>query len=106
MFLNGEAAWLLMVALTTPQADAYLANCKAKGINYLEVMLVSNAYKPYQPKNAYNVAPFSGASFATPVEEYFADCDSIMNLEAFYGVYLDLHPENLVPVPENLHVHG
>ena len=90
VFLNGEAAWCLFTAVTTPQATQYLASCQEKGINYLEVCLIQDAWIPNAPRNAYGQLPFTGAAFSTPNEAYFAHVDSILTIAAGYGIYIDL----------------
>lgn len=91
VFLNGESAWCLFTALSVASADSFLANCEDHGINYLQTMLIEDGFTDNAPMNIHGVAPFSGAPFATPVEAYFAHCDSVITAAATHGVYLQLY---------------
>jgi hypothetical protein len=91
VFLNGESAWCLFTGLTVASADSFFANCESYGINYLQTMLIEDGFTDDAPVNIHGVAPFSGAPFVTPVEGYFAHCDSVIALAEAHGVYLQLY---------------
>lgn len=91
VFLNGESAWCLFTALTVEAADSFLANCESHGINYLQTMLIEDGFTYAAPANVHGVEPFSGAPFVTPVEAYFAHCDSVITAAQAHGVYLQLY---------------
>jgi len=91
VFLNGESAWCLFTGLTLMEANAFLADCSTKGVNYLQTMLIEDGFTNNAPRNVYGVAPFSGEAFSTPVEGYFLHCDSVIGLAKFYGIYLQIY---------------
>ncbi len=91
VFLNGESAWCLFTALTAASADTFFANCESYGINYLQTMLIEDGFTYNAPENIHGTAPFSGTPFITPVEAYFAHCDSVIESAAAHGIYLQLY---------------
>ncbi len=91
VFLNGESAWCLFTALSVASADSFLDNCVAHGINYLQTMLIEDGFTYNAPQNIYGIPPFSGTPFVTPVEAYFAHCDSVIADAAARGIYLELY---------------
>lgn len=92
VLINGDAAWSIVTQLTYAQADTYLSDRASRGVNMILVNLIEHKYSDHAPNNIYNVAPFTGATFATPNEPYFALADSIINRANQLGIYVLLDP--------------
>jgi hypothetical protein len=94
--LHGEAAWSLIVQLTTNDAMRYLADRRARGVNALIVSLIEHFYADDPPNNAAGVSPFTRAGdFSTPNEAYFAHADRVIDLAASQGIAVLLFPSYL-----------
>jgi hypothetical protein len=94
--LHGEAAWSLIVQLTTNDAMRYLADRHARGVNTLIVNLIEHFYADHPPSNAAGDAPFTKAGdFAAPNEAYFAHADTVIDLAASQGMAVLLTPSYL-----------
>ena len=95
VLLNGDGGWQIFTHITLTEANTYLADCAAKGLNYLQTQLISDGFGALSPRNIYGVAPFTGANFTTPNEPYFRHADSVINLAATYNIYVMLYPTYL-----------
>lgn len=91
-FMSGDAAWSLFVQVSTSDAEVYLKNRQQLGFNVIIVSLIEHYYCTSPPKNYYGVAPFSGTTFSTPNEAYFAHVDTVMDLAEKYGITVLLAP--------------
>ncbi|MEZ4456879.1 MAG: Ig-like domain-containing protein [Gemmatimonadales bacterium] len=89
-FINAESMWSLLVQPTYTNANTYLNDRKAKGVNTILVQLITK-FAAKAPKNVANQAPFTGADFTTPNEAYFAHADSIINRATSLGFMIYRH---------------
>ena len=91
--MNGESAWGLMTKLTREQVVQYLDDRRAKGINTILVMLVSQHQHIGPSTNVYGQQPFTTVhDFATPNEQYFAHADWVLSRAAERGMLVLLTP--------------
>lgn len=94
--LHGEAAWSLIVQLTTGDAMRYLADRRARGVNAIIVNLIEHHYSDHPPSNVAGDAPFTRAGdLSTPNEAYFAHADQVIDLAASQGMVVLLTPAYL-----------
>jgi len=92
-FINGEAAWSLIAALSREDAELYLENRRLKGFNLVLVSLIEHQFSPNYPANYYGQQPFATAgNFITPNEGYFAHADWVINKAAEKGIVVLLAP--------------
>ncbi|HEY3499968.1 MAG TPA: glycoside hydrolase family 140 protein [Polyangiaceae bacterium] len=95
-FLNGEAAWSLMVQLTDEEADAYLRDRAARGFNLVMVNLLEHDFADDPPRNAYGDGPFTTPNdFSTPDEAYFAHVDGVIERANELNIAVLLSPAYL-----------
>lgn len=95
-FINGDTAWSLIGQVSKEDADLYLQDCAARGINSVIVTLVEGFYADNAPANFYDVQPFTTPNnFTTPNEEYFAHADWVINKAAEYGILMVIAPAYL-----------
>ena len=90
--LVGDAAWSLFAALSDSDADLYLENRRQLGFTAVLANLIEHQFAAKAPKNFYGVPPFTGQSFTTPNEDYFAHVDYIVQSAAAKGIVLLLSP--------------
>lgn len=96
VWLNGEAAWSLIVRLDDDALGRYLADRRARGINALVVNLVEHKYADHPPANLAGDAPFTTpGDFSTPSEPYFAHVDRVLARAADAGIVVLLAPAYL-----------
>ena len=89
--LHGEAAWSLIVALSREEAERYLADRAAKGVNTIVVNLIEHKFKG--PANSYGDLPFgAGGALAQPNEAYFAHADWVIRRAGACGIQVLLAP--------------
>ena len=94
--LHGEAAWSLIVQLTTAETMQYLADRHRRGVNAILVNLIEAFYSDHPPSNAAGDAPFTTKDdFSTPSEAYFAHADQVIDLAASQGMAVLLFPSYL-----------
>jgi hypothetical protein len=94
--LQGEAAWSLIVQLSTSDATRYLTDRHGRGINALLVNLIEHFYSDHPPSDTAGDAPFTTAGdFSTPNERYFAHADQVIDLAAGQGMAVMLFPAYL-----------
>jgi hypothetical protein len=95
-FINGDTPWSLIGQVSKEDAEYYLQDAAAKGINSLIVTLVESHYANNAPANFYGDVPYtSPGRFKTPNEAYFAHADSIIHKAAEYGIQIILAPNYL-----------
>ncbi|MFZ1683885.1 MAG: DUF4038 domain-containing protein [Candidatus Zixiibacteriota bacterium] len=92
VFLNGEAAWSLVVQPTYAGADQYLTDRAGRGVNLVMVNLIEKMFGDRAPGNIANISPWTGSTFATPNEPYFAHVDSVVIRAQQLGIYVMLFP--------------
>jgi hypothetical protein len=86
VFITGDAAWSLIVQPSDAGVETYLADRAARGFNGIIVNLIEHQYADHAPADFYGDAPFSGASFSTPNEAYFAHADHVISRAAAHGI--------------------
>jgi hypothetical protein len=92
-FMNGEAAWSLISAVSKEDAELYLEDRRRKGFNLVVVMLVDHKFSPEPPRNFYREAPFAiDGDFSTPKEAYFAHADWVIDKAREKGIAVMLAP--------------
>jgi hypothetical protein len=95
-FLNGDAAWSLIVQLTNEETERYLEDRRRKGFNTILVNLLEHWYASDAPRNAYGDAPFKQSeTFVSPNERYFAHVDSVIRMARDKGILVLLAPSYL-----------
>lgn len=95
-FINGDTAWSLIGQVSREDADLYLKDCAARGINSVIVTLVESHYATNAPANHDGVPPFAEpGKFTTPLEEYFAHADWVIRRAESYGILIVLAPSYL-----------
>jgi len=96
VWLQGEAAWSLLVRLDDTEVDRYLTDRMARGTNTILVNLIEYRFADDPPKNRAGVAPFAApGDFAHPVEAYFAHVDRVLARAAELGFVVLLAPAYL-----------
>jgi hypothetical protein len=96
VWLQGEAAWSLIVRLDDAELGRYLADRRARGVNALVVNLVEHKFADHPPRDRAGNAPFATpGDFATPSEPYFAHVDRVLARAAAAGMVVLLAPSYL-----------
>jgi hypothetical protein len=96
VWLQGEAAWSLLVRLDDDEVDRYLADRRARGVNALLVNLIEHKFADHAPLDRAGNAPFTTpGDFATPNEAYFAHVDRVLARVAAAGMVVLLAPAYL-----------
>jgi hypothetical protein len=91
-FWAGDAAWSLLAQVNLADAQSYIDDRHAKGFNVLMVNLIEHKFAKAAPANAQGDEPFTGASFSTPNEAYFAHVDQVIRYAATRGIVVLLAP--------------
>jgi hypothetical protein len=91
-FWVGDSAWSLIAQLNKADADLYLENRRQKGFNTVMVNLIEHEFATYAPSNIYQNKPFTGKTFTTPNEAYFAHADYVITSAANKGIVVLLAP--------------
>lgn len=110
-FINAEAPWSLIGEVSKEDADLYLKDAKAKGINTIITTLTESYYTTHfkngdknRPTNFYGEEPFTFHTetglitlpdFSKPNEAYFAHADWVINKANEYGIQVVLAPNYL-----------
>jgi hypothetical protein len=91
VFLQGDSPWSLIVGITEVEAELYLADREAKGVNALIVNLVEHKFNG--PANRKGDVPFTTpGDLATPGEAYFAHADRVLRRAEAHGMAVLLNP--------------
>jgi|CXWL01.1.fsa_nt_gi hypothetical protein len=90
--LVGDAAWSLFAALSDLDADFYLENRRQLGFTAVLASLIEHQFAAHAPANFYGLTPFTGQTFTTPNDAYFAHVDYIVNSAAAKGIVILLDP--------------
>ena len=85
-FLLGDSAWSLIAQLSLADAKVYMADRRARGFNALLVSIIEHNYATNAPQNANGDTPFTGTTFTTPREAYFAHVDNVLRAAAAFGI--------------------
>lgn len=91
--VNGIAAWSYFANLTLADADTFLADRAAKGVNLIMASLIEHKFTDQTPawKNANGDLPFTGTvsavpDFTTPNEAYWSHVDDLLDLANGYDI--------------------
>ena len=90
--LVGDAAWSMIAALSDSDADFYLEDRRQRGFTAVLVNLIEHAFTANPPQDFYRLSPFTGQTFTTPNETYFAHVDHILKSAAAKGIVVLLDP--------------
>lgn len=90
--VNGDAAYSMVAQLSFSQDSAYLADRAARGFNAIIASLIEHRFADSAPNNYRNIPPFSGETFTTPNEAYFALADSMIDQAEALGLCVFLYP--------------
>jgi len=90
--LVGDTAWSLFVALSDSDADVYLENRKQHGFTAVLASLIEHNFAANPPADFYGTTPFTGQSFTTPREAYFAHVDRVVKSAGEKGIVVFLVP--------------
>ncbi len=96
--MQADAAWSMIVALTTNEVELYLETRRAQGFNSIIVNLLEHAYVGVDntfgpPYNRAGQKPFLvGSDYATTNEAYFAYADWVLQRAASKGMFVLLAP--------------
>jgi hypothetical protein len=91
-FINGDAAWSLVAALSREDATFYLEDRGRRGFNLVMVNLLEHKFAPRPPYNYYGARPFDGAAFQEPNEAYFAHAEWVIRSAEANGLVVLLAP--------------
>lgn len=95
-FINGDTPWSIIGQVSIEDAEFYLEDCAARGINSVIVTLVEGFYATNAPANFYGVQPYTTpGQFTTPNEEYFAHADRVIRKAGELGIQVVLAPNYL-----------
>jgi len=98
VFINGDTAWSLIAELSREDAEHYLKDRAARGVNSIivtcpEVYYCSKCRDKDGPQNYYGASPFTKANdFTTPNEAYWQHADWVIKKAAEYGIQVLLCP--------------
>ena len=94
--INGDTPWDLLNRLTDAEADAYLADRQAKGINTVFVELMEHypwTSPSHVPNNVYGDPPFTTkGDFSTPNEAYMAHVATFLQNALNRGMLVMITP--------------
>lgn len=95
-FLHGDTCWSIVAELTREDADVYLRDRAARGVNAILTSTLVRYHARNAPRNAAGAHPFrSGAlDFAEPNEAYFAQVDWVFDRAAALGMAVLTAPAN------------
>ncbi|MGH6762235.1 MAG: DUF4038 domain-containing protein [Phyllobacterium sp.] len=92
-FMNGDTAWSLIAQLRKEDAETYLQDRKARGVNTILVNLLEHQFATNAPANIYGDPPFfSGSDFSKPNEAYFKHADWVLQRACDLGFTVLLTP--------------
>ena len=88
-FYQADTPWMLLLQLSLPEAEEYMADRKAKGFSALQIMLTGFMGM----KNREGQLPFEGDyDFARPNEKFFAHADKVIQKASEMGMALMIAP--------------
>jgi hypothetical protein len=94
VFLQGDTAWSILTGATYAEADQYLVDRAARGVNVIVVNLVEALFNG--PVNQNGDLPFMVTDdFSTPNPAYFAHADAVLRRAEELGIYVLLAPAYL-----------
>jgi hypothetical protein len=105
VFMNGDAAWSAIVQLNDADAAKYLSDRSKRGFNIVLVNLLEHVWANNCSSCSHGCAdikgdcPFTGETFSTPNEAYFAQADSFLRLASKHGITVLLDLFDLQPQP-------
>jgi len=89
--IHGDTAWSIITAITPDEAEQYLANRAAKGINAIIVNLIEHKFNG--PLTQAGEHPFTDPQdLSTPNDKYFEYADWVLKRAAYYGMAVFLCP--------------
>jgi len=89
----GDAAWSLISQLSDQDADTYLASRAQAGFSLVLVNLIEHKFAANAPGgDSYGIKAFTGDTFSTPNDAYFAHVDHIVQSAATNGLVVLLAP--------------
>ena len=91
-FWSGDTAWSLIAQVSKEDAIYYLEDRRQKGFTVILVNLIEHKFSTNAPRNFYGTPPFTGQTFTTPNEAYFAHADYVINEAAQRGLVVLLSP--------------
>ncbi|MDF2691898.1 MAG: hypothetical protein K0S65_281 [Labilithrix sp.] len=91
-FWAGDTAWSLIAQVSLADAQQYLDDRRAKGVNVVMVNLIEARFSSNAPANIDGVPPFTARPFATPNAAYFAHADAVIQAAAQRDITVLLDP--------------
>ena len=89
--VHGDTAWSIITALTRPEAEQYLTNRAAKGVNALIINLIEHKFNG--PLTRSGEHPFTDPQdLSTPNDQYFDYADWVLRRAAELGMLVFLAP--------------
>lgn len=95
-FIQGDAAWSLIVQLDEGETETYLASREQLGVNLIMVNLLEHMFASNPPRNANGDGPFTTPNdFSTPNGDYFDHAEWVVDAAAAHGIVVLLCPAYL-----------
>jgi hypothetical protein len=92
VFIVGDSAWSLITQLSDADAELYLSDRAARGVNYIWCAAADNTYQARPPRDYYGDKPFDGDDFTHEDEKYWAHVDHVLQMAAVHGITVALDP--------------
>ncbi|WP_145641858.1 DUF4038 domain-containing protein [Neorhizobium alkalisoli] len=93
--MTGDSAWSMITDLSLADADLYLDTRKRQGFNTILVSLIEHKFARNAPANFYQEAPFLGAAFEQPNDDYFKRVEIFIEAAARRNMLVLLCPAYL-----------
>jgi hypothetical protein len=91
--VHGDAAWSMIVQLTSPEVEEYLETRAAQHFNTLIVELIESTYADDPVRNASGAIPFRRpGDFSTPDPDYFDAAHRVIEQARDHGFLVLLYP--------------
>jgi hypothetical protein len=90
--LAADVGGNIVVQLSREDAEFYFDDRKDKKFNCVAAGLIEPHFATNAPANFYGDVPFTGETFTTPNEDYFAHADLIVSMAAERGIVMMLTP--------------
>jgi len=88
-FYQADTPWMMLLQLTLPEAEEYIADRKTKGFTALQIMMTGF----FGMKNREGQLPFGPENDLTkPNEAYFTHTDRVIQMAADKGMFLMIAP--------------